>query len=232
MKRAFSFIELIVVLIILSIIFAISIPRINNNPAKRAAEQILSHIQYTKHIAMQDDKTNQGKDWYKKRWSIVFSDALIATNRCDVDIEKNWKYSIYSDISLSGNLNSKQEVARNPMKPNFYLSPGWSGISAIDCKRVSPELNIGKKFGITDVVFKGECGKNRAKTLAFDEFGRPMRVVSTTKGGGAQSGYDRLLKDECRITIKSKDSSQTILIYPYTGFACIVDKKTNMCEDI
>ena len=55
-KRAFTMIELIFVIVVVGILAAIMIPKLNRNASREAANQILTHIRYTQHLAMQDDK--------------------------------------------------------------------------------------------------------------------------------------------------------------------------------
>lgn len=220
-NRAFTMIELVFVIVIVGILASLAIPRLERNGAKEAAEQILSHIRYTQHLALQDDKFKLGDDkWFRKRWNIAFAQTTIR----DCSIDKSgptWKYSVFFDKTLSGNLNSKDEVAADPQKPRMFLSAGWSGISGVDCKRVNKDLNIQKRFGVTSVNFSGNCATGGVRTISFDEIGRPMRVVSTT-GGGSMRAYDRLFKNECIIALRDNSGhTASIAIQPRTGFAYI-----------
>ena len=223
-KRAFTMIELIFVIVVVGILAAIMIPKLNRNASREAANQILTHIRYTQHLAMQDDKyenfiSNQSKPWFKLRWGITFNETSL--KECSIDKlgVKTWKYSVFFDKSVNGNINSESEVANDIYKSGKLLSGGWSGISTDACKKINKELNLGKRFGITLVDFKDGC--SGMQTIIFDEMGRPMRVASTTSGG-AKRPYDRLLKKDCSITITDKRGNQTtITIEKESGFASI-----------
>ena len=223
-KRAFTMIELIFVIVVVGILAAIMIPKLNRNASREAANQILTHIRYTQHLAMQDDKyenfiSNQSKPWFKLRWGITFNETSL--KECSIDKlgVKTWKYSVFFDKSINGNINSEREVANDIYKSGKLLSGGWSGISTDACKKINKELNLGKRFGITSVDFKDGC--IGMQTIIFDEMGRPMRVASTTSGG-AKRPYDRLLKKDCSITITEKRGNQTtITIEKESGFASI-----------
>lgn len=223
-KRAFTMIELIFVIVVVGILAAIMIPKLNRNASREAANQILTHIRYTQHLAMQDDKyenfiSNQSKPWFKLRWGIAFNNTSL--QKCSIDEPgvNTWKYNVFFDKSLNGNINSESEVANDIYKSGKLLSGGWSGISTDACKKINKELNLGKRFGITSVDFKDGC--NGMQTIIFDEMGRPMRVASTTSGG-AKRPYDRLLKKDCKITITDKRGNQTtITIEKESGFASI-----------
>ena len=224
-KRAFTMIELIFVIVVVGILAAIMIPKLNRNASREAANQILTHIRYTQHLAMQDDKyenfiNNQSKLWFKMRWGIAFNNTSLY-DECLIDKPgiKTWKYNVFFDNSFKGNINSESEVANDIYKSGKLLSGGWSGMSTDACKKINKELNLGKRFGITSVDFKDGC--SGMQTIIFDEMGRPMRVASTTSGG-AKRPYDRLLKKDCSITITDKRGNQTIItIEKESGFASI-----------
>ena len=223
-KRAFTMIELIFVIVVVGILAAIMIPKLNRNASREAANQILTHIRYTQHLAMQDDKyenfvSDNPVRWCRMRWGVAFNNTSL--QKCSIDKPgvNTWKYSVFFDKSLNGNINSESEVANDIYKSGKLLSGGWSGISTDSCKKINKELNLGKRFGITSVDFKDGC--SGMQTIIFDEMGRPMRVASTTSGG-AKRPYDRLLKKDCSITITDKRGNQTtITIEKESGFASI-----------
>jgi len=223
-KRAFTMIELVFVIVVVGILAAIMIPKLNRNASREAANQILTHIRYTQHLAMQDDKyvnfvSDNPVRWFRMRWGVAFNNTSL--QKCSIDEPGvvTWKYSVFFDKSLNGNINSESEVANDIYKSGKLLSGGWSGISTDSCKKINKELNLGKRFGITSVDFKDGC--SGMQTIIFDEMGRPMRVASTTSGG-AKRPYDRLLKKDCSITITDKRGNQTtITIEKESGFASI-----------
>ena len=214
MKKAFTILELVVVIVVVGIIAVMALPRVNDDHIAEAADQVMSHIRYTQHLAMQDNKFDPtDANWFKKRWSIGFTKASF----CDGSSE--WRYSVYNDRSATGNLNSEDEVARDPLEPNKFMSSGWSGISKASCKKASMKYNLAKKFGITNVQLRGVCGDGNLQTISFDEFGRPMQAVSTT-GGGATRGYDRLVHNgqNCQIVLSTAKKTAIITVTPETGF--------------
>lgn len=225
-KRAFTMIELIFVIVVVGILAAIMIPKLNRNASREAANQILTHIRYTQHLAMQDDKyenfvSDNPVRWFRMRWGVAFNNTSL--QKCSIDKPGvvTWKYSVFFDKSLNGNINSENEVANDIYKSGKLLSGGWSSgiVTEAICKKWNKELNLGKRFGITSVDFKDGC--SGMQTIIFDEMGRPMRVASTTSGG-AKRPYDRLLKKDCKITITDKRGNQTtIIIEKESGFTSI-----------
>lgn len=73
MKKAFTMIELVFVIIVIGILAAVIVPNTKTNPAREAAIQLVSHLRYTQHLAMVDDKYLANTSWYKNRWQLHFS---------------------------------------------------------------------------------------------------------------------------------------------------------------
>ena len=216
MKKAFTMLELVVVIVVIGIIAAAALPRINDDHIAEAADQVMSHIRYTQHLAMQDSKFDPtDARWFRKRWSITFTRASFCEGA------NEWRYSVYHDDGdATGNLNSANEVARDPSDPSKFMSSGWAGISRANCANASSKYNLARKFGITNVELRGVCRDGNLQTISFDEFGRPMRSVSTPGGGGAARGYDRLVYNgqNCQIVLSTAKRTATITVTPETGF--------------
>ncbi|MDD7600119.1 MAG: type II secretion system protein, partial [Campylobacter sp.] len=79
MKKAFTLIELVFVIVVLGILTFALWPTKQPTQAFEAARQIVAHIRYTQHLALNDDKfathtdtdgtgDNIAKDWYKRLW--------------------------------------------------------------------------------------------------------------------------------------------------------------------
>ena len=74
MKKAFTMIELVFVLVVIGILAAAIIPRMQTNPVQEAAIDLVSKIRYTQHLALIDDKYDTSDaNWFKNRWQIVFT---------------------------------------------------------------------------------------------------------------------------------------------------------------
>ena len=213
-------IELVFVIVVIGILAAIIIPRIKTNPVQEAAIQLVSHIRYTQHLAMMDDKYGEGSKWYRKRWQIVFINSSKANNQ--------YSYTIFSDASTTGDPNFT-EIAKNPLNSNQIMTGGSSGgeaklgINHPDFTGMK-KLNIGMSYGITDVTFSNSC--KVAKRLAFDYIGRPIigKLGAASGSGGNMKAYedDNLLKANCDITLTDGTESAIIRIAPETGYASIL----------
>jgi len=213
MKKAFTLLELVFVIMVVGVLSAILITRTERSPLQEAAVQLLSDIRYTQHLAIIDDKFNaQDSDWFQKRWQIMFGK--------NVNSNSEWAYTIFSDTSgtSSGDAN-EIEIAINPMNPNQRMTGGYTGALALDYSDPSfvgmKKLNLGSSFGVDDIQFS--CGQR----LAFDHIGRPMRGDQSTMTGSYHSGSDRLLKNKCTIVLKKGTKQIQITIMPETGYANI-----------
>jgi len=74
MKKAFTMLELIFVIVVIGILAAVIIPNTKTNPVAEAAVNLLSQIRYTQHLAIINDKFDPNNaSWYKDRWQIVLN---------------------------------------------------------------------------------------------------------------------------------------------------------------
>lgn len=97
MKKAFTMIELVFVIVVIGILAATIIPNTQTNPAPEAAIKLVSSIRYTQHLALVDDKFEQSGHWYQNRWQLVFSGS---------------GNNLYSIVSDKGNT-----YAKDPLNP-------------------------------------------------------------------------------------------------------------------
>lgn len=212
-KKAFTMIELIFIIVIVGILAAAVIPRIERNTLLEAANQVVSHIRYTQHLAMLDNKYDfNDPQWYRERWQIFFScNNAGAKNVCS--------YTVFSDNSggNSGNPDAN-EIATDPQNPSKLLTGGFGGTVPHTNARANPNLRIGEKFGVTNVQFTGGCAGGQR--VAFDEKGRPYGVITN-----AANHVDRRLVQDCNITLldgAGVNNTAIITIHRETGYVELV----------
>jgi len=213
MKKAFTMLELVFVIVIISIITTITLSNRESTTLQEAAIQLISHIRYTQHLAFVDDKYNPNDDiWYKRRWQLIFGKSAYT----DYEVS----YTIFSDIlaTASGNPD-EEEIARNPMDRNRRLTGGHSGTMHIynDANKVTKRMNLGLTYGIKTYNLSGGCSNAR---LTFDHLGRPLTGNPSSMTMPYQSS--RLISQTCRITLTSDEGSITIAVEPETGYAHIL----------
>ncbi len=241
MKKAFTLVELVLVVVIVGIISAVMVPRLNRSTLRDAAHQIVSHIRYTQHLALMDDKYDpDDPQWFKERWQVKFSRS--------VDSQDVWAYTIFSDVNNHDRIpNLKNEIARNPMnpgelnaagqlvksKPGQYLSGGHSGTLELTDSRRNKKMTLKETYNINWISFSKSCSSgnpgilNQSRNIIFDRVGRPYYYYKDYHDTSAKPYTDmKLLQQQCIITLYEKSDrtgkNVQIAIEPETGYVHIL----------
>jgi len=198
MKKAFTLLELIFVIVVIGIISTIALPRLGGGELRKATDQVVSHIRYTQHLAMVDDKFDSNNtDWFKARWQIYF--------QLDNFVNGHNVYSIYTDRNLNDAANpSGDELALDPLTKRRM-----SGNSLFNPNRVE-NMNLTEQYDVSNIDTTGCANTQR---IFFDHMGRPHI--------NNNSLYGDLLTTECRIVIVNSEGNRTITINPETGYVFI-----------
>jgi prepilin-type N-terminal cleavage/methylation domain-containing protein len=216
MKKAFTMLEFLIVLVVIAILAVAIIPDMKSNKLREAAVQVVSHIKYTQHLAMVDDKfdASDGK-WYKKRWQIIFANQTGGGNV---------RYSIFSDTSTTGNPD-EDEIAKNPQNNIKVLSGGHSNLHASFDNNLTKQLNLTSTYNINSYKLHGGCAYGR---VAFDNMGRPIKGDLSSSVKSYQS--TRIIKNKCIIDLCTTNNCNdasisekiSMAIEPETGYAHIL----------
>jgi prepilin-type N-terminal cleavage/methylation domain-containing protein len=218
MKKAFTLLELLFVIVVIGVLAALILPRTKTNLVQEAAVQVLSHIRYTQHLALVDDKYNANDtNWYMSRWQIVFGNNNMYANNKPA-------YTIFSDSGAYSGDPKESEIAFNPQNHNQIMTGGYNSTAALDYNNASfkgmKELNLGEKYGITNVSFSGGC--NIGLRISFDYLGRPFTGDQHTMSGPYTAPTQRLITSDCNITLSDGTESAIIQISPETGYAKVI----------
>lgn len=210
-KSAFTMIELVFVIVVLGILAALALPRMDRDLRQEAADNVLSAIRYTQHLALNDDKTDPfDPNWQQKLWMIRFTGG------------SNAYYTVSSDIGNSTNLGSvnKIECAIDPINGKYMFNS--SGVFASIGSDESPNVFLGHKYGINSVSPSGSCSSQQ---IAFDNFGRTFNGLKTTSNGSlATNDYAKYMSGDCKMTFGFSGDSPapfSIIIKKETGYAYI-----------
>ncbi len=210
-RKAFTMIEFVLVIVVLGILAALALPRMDRGLRQEAADNILSAIRYTQHLALNDDKTDPSDpDWQQKLWAIRF----------DSDSDGGYLYKVASNTS--GTNISKDESAIDPSNGKYMFASNNTLQSD-----ESPNVLLGKKYGIDTVDFSN-CqtianGTNTSRHIAFDQLGRPHKGVYAT----ATNDYRSIMTANCTILFGFTNGFDdlTIIIAKETGYAYIVGQE-------
>lgn len=204
MKRsAFTLLELVFVIIVIGILAVLAMPDMRTNPLQQAAEQVASHIRYTQHLAMSDDKFDPSDaTWWRERWQIRFR---LLTGELG--------YVIFSDRNQNRNSNqtNPQEIAIDPATGEFMN--GFLNFSV---------ANLTQQYGITNIINSCQADDNtlvatNRGAIVFDDMGRPYNGVSD-----ANTPTQYLLAADCNITlVHQTDGNATLIITPETGYVSV-----------
>jgi type II secretory pathway pseudopilin PulG len=205
-------IELIFGIVVLGILAALTIPRLDRDIRQEAGINILSSIRYTQHLAMVDDKTDPtDPNWQQTLWMIRFS------------IDNNGRdsfYTVSTDINQDGSI-AKSETAVDPANGKYMFNTAGATVNIDDDE--SPNIFIGRKYGINRLITTGGC--TGIQHIAFDHMGRPHVGLKTTPAvAAAGNNYATLMTSDCNLTFSfvGGQDDLTISIIKETGYAFIV----------
>ena len=218
MKKAFTLLELVFVIVVIGILAAVILPRTKTNPVQEAAVQVQSHIRYAQHLAMIDDKYDSNDvNWYKKRWQILFSSNASSANK--------WAYTIFAD-TIGGSTGNPDlgEIAVNPLNINQRMTGGQTSSVSLDVNNANfvgmKKMNLGLTYSITNVTFSSSCSIAGSTRLTFDHLGRPIK--SNLSANVAPYDNNDLLQNDCNITLTDGTETAIIQISPETGYAKLI----------
>lgn len=218
MKKSYTLIELIFVIVIIGILVAIILPRTNSNKLHEAAIQLVSHIRYTQHLAMVDDKFDIDDDeWYKSRWQIRFTDGTVASY-------DKVAYAIFSDyVGTHSGHPETQELARDPQS-NQYITGGITNGVQYDDDNVFHPANLGLRYGIENISLSSSCKYYGSLRIVYDNLGRPIKGnLASDSFNSAYVASNRMISTRCEITLSSKNSDTVVIVIePETGYSYIL----------
>ncbi len=205
---AFTMLELIMVIVVLGILAALAMPRMDRDLRQEAGDNILSAIRYTQHLALMDNKTNPSDGtWQRRYWHIRFEEY-------GANDPVTWFYSVSS--SRDGNTNiDDNEVAIDPA--NGKRMNNTDSATEIGLED-SPSVFISKQYGINNITLTGGCSANQH--IGFDHMGRPHIDIYN-----AANDFRSYMTTDCTMTFAFVDSSISdivITVKSETGYASIV----------
>ena len=229
MKKSFTLLELVFVIVVIGIISLATIRNIPSDNLERAAIQLASHIRYTQHLALTHDFFSvTDPHWFKRRWRISFNRGEGTNNY--------WAYTVWADTAgTASGSPDPQEIAINPLNNSKKLTGGFNGNLFIHTgdPEATEELNIGEYYGILDVRFSSACRTGtHSKSIGFDHVGRPLRgaIENYTSPYDSSVVTNILIVSQCQITLctitdctlANDEEKKVIAIEAETGYIHIL----------
>ena len=215
-KAAFSMVELVFAIVILGILAAMAIPRLDRDYRQEATTSIVSSLMYAKHMAITDNVTNPTDNkWQRAFWRFGIT-------KCS---DNSIFYYIASDTNHDGIINPNETINDTATGKIMMADPTKSCIDNVDNK-VSPSILLTKKYGIDDsmITFTNCTPVDNAKAdsdkyIGFDYFGRIHKgfLTSTTPD------FSSRVHTDCQITLSFKNDLNDVIITieSNTGFISV-----------
>ena len=175
MKKAFTMLELVFVIVVIGILAAAIIPSTRTNPAQEAAIQLLSDIRYTQHLAMIDDKYDAtNANWFQNRWQIRFTNdtySIVSDNNNTFavmpsnssanlqDIDLNAKYSV--TLTYAGSCGANAIISFDHLGRPLVgaLTTTYGQLMTLPCQikltsgSENADINITQETGYAQILF-------------------------------------------------------------------------------
>ena len=237
MKKSFTLIELVIVIIVISILVINTDFTLSDTSLNQAADQVISNINYTHSLALKDNKfqyyptsnseieLNRTKYWFKQWWQIRFSKS-----------GSEYWYEVFSDVAddtTSQNFDKLGKTPKNEWKNSWAIINGKylvghcgdSSGNFPSCKEAEEKLNLTKYYGIKKIKYTNFLNTKR---LVFDNYGNVYLNEGDAGDGGDINPYDKdkrkPLTKTAKITLCKDDNCEkniSICITPKVGFAYI-----------
>lgn len=219
MKKAFTLIEVIFIIVVVGILSTIAISRFNSKDLLRGAEMVARDIEYVKHLAVIDDN-RVPNDMIQKHennsnfWAITF-----------IGIGNEPKMSIFKYTNPSINYGTVQTAVVDYLDKEKFLTltvRDGKDDDIIDGSviKTSSRVHLKKTYSINridnnDCLLRDYGGNNTPlNTILFNEEGVPY-VANSGKGSFS---YLQKLQNICTLKIKAGSDTKCIDIYPETGY--------------
>ena len=178
--KAFTMMELVFVIVVLGILAAIALPRMDRDLRQEAKDHLLSAIRHTQQLALIDDQTDPSDaNWQAKLWNISFpSDGSYYT------ISAN---SVAAIDPLNGKL---IDGTATTASPNVFIGKKYSinnvNVSGGCTGRIIAFDNFGRPFkSISGTNDYGEyMTSDCIMTMTFEQNGiTPLNITIATETG-------------------------------------------------
>ncbi len=209
-RMAFTMIELVFAIVVLGILAALAMTRFERDLKQEAADNILSDIRYTRHLAQMDYKHSfNDARWQRAFWRIGFEDCASSSGI--------YEY-VGTDNDYLGGIGDN-EAALDPDNDKKMI---WTGANCTNGgdSNTSDRIFLTHKYGIKNFSTSGGCPNGGAQYIGFDHLGRLHQGFAGP--GGTTPDYSSYIATDCTFTFTMSDNDTfSITIQAETGHAFI-----------
>lgn len=225
MRKAFSMLEMVFILVMLGVMAAVSVMYIPQTKLQQAADYMLQNIKYTKSLAQTDDRffamqdnsmgqynENQARFWQAGMWQVQFHLTGNTTAH---------SYSIYADTArnaattnFDGRPMSGDIIAKDPHSKACLSGYSANNLPA-ECKdNIAKEVRLKETYDVTidRIDIQQGCNETNTARIYFDNAGMPY--CGKVNINGNQSTLPKRLTDSVKIVLKRQNQTATICISP------------------
>lgn len=223
MRKAFTMIEMVFVVVMLGVMAAVSVMYIPQTKLQQAADHMIHNIKYAKSLAQTDDRffamkddsinnysDNQVQYWKAGMWQVQFHLNGNTTKH---------SYSIYADTARNANTTnfdgrpmSGDLIAKDPQ--NKACLSGYSENNLPnECKNnIAKEVRLQETYDVTidSIALPNDCKETNTARIYFDNTGMPY--CGAVNIGGGNATLPKRLNDNMKITLKRQKQTATICV--------------------
>lgn len=197
MRKAFSMIELIFIIVILGIMAAVAVWYLPRTELQQASEYLINNLKYTKTLAQLDDRyytmsddttnntqtTTQIQHWKLGMWQLQFHNTNKGTSASN-------SYTVYADQAKGGTTNNFDGIpndgdiiARDPMTKNCLSGYSLSNLKSTCTDNFAKEVKLEETYQTTiDTIQSDDCPYTASSgfSILFDNVGTPYCRAGNT----------------------------------------------------
>jgi len=207
MKKGFTYLELVIVIVLIGILALLSLERMKRDNLYEAANQVLSHIRYAQHLAMIDDRFDpKNENWITQQYRIQFHNNTSTK-----------AYTVYRHLGNTDQLVSGDIIIKDPLSGKDIC--GLVTNPACDEDIQFKKANLTKAYNIKQIRVTGGNGNNM-RQIMFDYMGRPMMKANASPSftyTNNNINIELCLTNDCDDA--GSDEKVTIAVDSETGYA-------------